>query len=94
MLHLEDIKPGLALEGVEPFRVVTVEFVKALTPDSIQVFYRPPEGGVKECNLTRMNEGDLRLATQERPWAFDETARRSSWRWRPSASTSHSCSTR
>ena len=71
MLHLEDIKPGLALEGVEPFRVVTVEFVKPLSPDSIQVFYRPPEGGVKECNLTRMNEGNLRLATQERPWAFD-----------------------
>jgi superfamily II DNA or RNA helicase len=71
MLHLEDIKSGLALEGVEPFRVVTVEFVKPLSPDSIQVFYRPPEGGVKECNLTRVNEANLCLAAHERPWAFD-----------------------
>lgn len=71
MIRLEDIKPGLALEGLEPSRVVTVVAVVPLSADSIQVIYRPPEGGVKECNLTRMNEGGLCLATVERPWSFD-----------------------
>lgn len=71
MLHLEDIKPGLALEGIEPNRVVTVVAVVPLSPDSIQVIYRPSEGGVKECNLTRMNEAGLTLAVLERPWSFD-----------------------
>ena len=71
MLRLEDIKSGLALEGLEPAHVVTVVAVVPLSPDSIQVIYRPPEGGVKECNLTRMNEATLSLATIERPWSFD-----------------------
>jgi superfamily II DNA or RNA helicase len=71
MIHLEDIKPGLALEGLEPARVVTVVAVVPLSADSIQVIYRPPEGGVKECNLTRMNEAGLNLATLARPWSFD-----------------------
>ena len=71
MLRLEDIKSGLALEGLEPSHVVSVVAVVPLSPDSIQVIYRPPEGGVKECNLTRMNEAALNIATVERPWSFD-----------------------
>ena len=71
MLRLEDIKPGLALEGLEPSQVVSVVAVVPLSPDSIQVIYRPPDGGVKECNITRLNEASLNLATLERPWSFD-----------------------
>lgn len=71
MLRLEDIKPGLALEGLEPTRVVSVVAVVPLSLDSIQVIYRPPEGGVKECNLTRASEAGLSIAMAERPWSFD-----------------------
>jgi superfamily II DNA or RNA helicase len=71
MIRLEEIKPGMALDGLEPSRVVSVVAVVPLSPDSIQVIYRPTEGGVKECNLTRMNEAGLSLATVERPWSFD-----------------------
>lgn len=71
MLRLEDIKADLAIEGIEPSRVVTVVAVRTLSPDAIQVIYRPPEGGVKECNLTRVNEAGLYLATLERPWSFE-----------------------
>ncbi|MBP1626442.1 MAG: helicase domain protein [Holophagaceae bacterium] len=71
MLHLEDIKPGMALEGLEPARVATVVAVVPLSPDAIQVIYRPPEGTIKECNLTRLNEAGLSLATLERPWSFE-----------------------
>ena len=48
MLRLEDIKSGQAIQGLEPARVVSVVAVVPLSPDSIQVIYRPPEGGVKE----------------------------------------------
>jgi hypothetical protein len=71
MLRLEDIKPGQALQGLEPSLVVSVVAVVPLSPDSIQVIYRPPEGGVKECNLTRASEAGLSIATVERPWSFD-----------------------
>lgn len=71
MLHLEDIKPGLALEGIEPSLVASVIAVVPFSPDPIQVIYRPPEGGVKECNLTRLSETALSNATVNRPRSFD-----------------------
>ncbi len=71
MLRLEEINPGQALQGLEPSLVVSVVAVVPLSPDSIQVIYRPPEGGVKECNLTRASEAGLSIATVERPWSFD-----------------------
>jgi len=71
MIRLEDIQPGLALEGLEPSRVVTVVAVVPMSPDSIQVIYRPPGGGVKECNLTRLHEASLTPASVERPWSFE-----------------------
>ncbi len=37
MLRLEDIKPGQALQGLEPSLVVSVVAVVPLSPDSIQV---------------------------------------------------------
>ena len=49
MIRLEDIQPGLALEGLEPSRVVTVVAVVPMSPDSIQVIYRPPEGASKSA---------------------------------------------
>ena len=47
-MRIEDIKPGLALVGVEPTVIVSIVAVVPITPGTAQVVYRPP-GGVAFC---------------------------------------------
>ena len=71
MTKLEDLKPGLALVGLEPSVVATVAAVVPIGEGSVQVFYRTPDGATKERLLGRGDENDIRVATVERPWSFD-----------------------
>jgi len=71
MLKLEDLKPGLALVGLEPSVVATVAAVVPIAEGSAQVFYRTPDGQTKERLLGRVDEQSMSVATVERPWSFD-----------------------
>ncbi len=71
MLKLEDLKPGLALVGLEPSVVATVAAVVPIGEVSVQVFYRTPDGTTKERLLGRADEESIGIATVERPWSFD-----------------------
>ena len=71
MTKLEDLKPGLALDGLEPSVVATVAAVVPIGEGAVQVFYRTPDGTTKERLLGRGDEVSLSVATVERPWSFD-----------------------
>ena len=68
---LTDLKDGLALVGLEPGRVCTVVAVKPIAEGAVQVFYKLPDGALKERLLGKADEATIALATTERPWAFD-----------------------
>jgi hypothetical protein len=62
-MKLEEITNGASLDGVEPGRVVTVVAAVSIPPDSLQLVYRLPEGGIRERLLTRADEPTHRI-----PW--------------------------
>jgi len=70
-MKLEDIKPGMSLSGVKPAFVVSVVGANTIPPDSLQLVFRTPEGGLGEMFLGRADEESIQIATAERPWSFD-----------------------
>jgi superfamily II DNA or RNA helicase len=73
-MHLAELKPGLALVGLEPERVCTVVAVNVIADNAVQVFYKLPDGSLKERLLGTADEATIAVATVERPWAFDGDA--------------------
>jgi superfamily II DNA or RNA helicase len=70
-MRLEDLAPGLALTGLEPTAVATIAAVVPIAEGAVQVFYKTPDGAVKERLLGRTDEAGIAVATTQRPWAFD-----------------------
>ncbi len=71
MTKLEDIKAGVSLEGVEPDCVVTVAAIVPIDAGALQIFYKLPDGTLRERLLGRADESTVAIATTERPWSFD-----------------------
>lgn len=69
-MNLEDLRPGLSLQGVEPDALVTLIAVELLG-QTAAVVYRRPDGTVAERLLDRCDEPRLELSTN-RPWSFEE----------------------
>ena len=70
-MRLDELKPGLALIGLEPTAVVTLLAVIPITDGALQIIYKMPDGTIKERMLGQADEETIAIATQERPWAFD-----------------------
>lgn len=73
-MKLSELKPGLALVGLEPDLVCSVVAVNVIAEGAVQVFYKLPDGGFKERLLGTADESTIAPATTERPWAFDGDA--------------------
>jgi SNF2 family DNA or RNA helicase len=73
-MQLSELKTGVALVGLEPELVCTVVAVNVITDGQVQVFYKLPDGTLKERLLGTTEEASIALATRERPWAFDGDA--------------------
>jgi superfamily II DNA or RNA helicase len=71
LLKLEDIKKNAALTGLEPGQTVRVVTVEPIGPDALTVYYKLPDGDLRECLLYRSDEVRLSLAEAGRPWALD-----------------------
>ena len=71
MTKLEDIKPGVSLDGLEPGLVVTVAAVVPVGEGALTVYYKRPDGALRERMLVRADEETIAVATAERPWSFD-----------------------
>ena len=68
-MQLAELKPGLALVGLEPDLVCTVVAVNVISAGAVQVFYKLPEGALKERLLGAADEATIAPATTEPPWA-------------------------
>jgi len=66
-----ELTPGLALVGLEPELVCTVVAVVPIAPGAVQVYYKLPDGTLKERLLGNTDEATISVAVAERPWAFD-----------------------
>jgi len=73
-MQLSELKPGLSLTGLEPDRVCSVVAVTPIADNALQVFYKLPDGTLKERLLGPVDEASIGLATTERPWSFDGEA--------------------
>lgn len=69
-MQLSELKPGLALVGLEPDLVCSVVAVNVIAEGAVQVFYKLPDGGFKERLLGTADESAIAPATAERPWGF------------------------
>ena len=70
-MTLEELVPGLALEGVESGAVVSVVAVERPSSEARTLIYRTSEGLLRECLLTRADEDALHIATTGLPWSFE-----------------------
>ncbi|MCZ2341128.1 MAG: DUF3883 domain-containing protein [Bacteroidales bacterium] len=70
-MKLATIQKGQALVGLEPDVVCTVVSVDPISETAVQVYFKRPEGALKERLLTLADEASITVATVERPWAFD-----------------------
>jgi superfamily II DNA or RNA helicase len=70
-MQLAELKPGLALVGLEPDLVCTVVAVTPISENAVQVFYKLPDGALKERLLGTADQQSISVAVTERPWAFD-----------------------
>src|SRR5690349_13474400 len=70
-MQLAELKPGLALVGLEPELVCTIVAVTPIAENAVQVYYKLPNGVLKERLLGIDDEATVTVAVAERPWAFD-----------------------
>ncbi len=70
-MQLSELKPGLALVGLEPDLVCSVVAINVIAEGAVQVFYKLPDGSFKERLLGSADEATIAPATVTRPWAFD-----------------------
>jgi len=70
-MKLEAITSGQSLSGIEASQVVSVVATVPHGGESLQLIYRTHEGAIKERLLSRDDEASVKIATSERPFAFD-----------------------
>lgn len=73
-MKLADIIAHMTLTGLEPGIACTVVAVNPLASDAVQVYYRLPDGAVKERLLSDADAAAIAPATTDRPWVFDGDA--------------------
>ena len=70
-MQLAELTPGLALVGLETDLVCAGVAVSPSAEKVLQVFYKLPDGALKERLLGTAEQEAISLAVTERPWAFD-----------------------
>lgn len=71
MIRLEEITPGLSLNGLESSEVASVVPVVQIADGAVQVICHEPRGVIKERLLNRADELGISVATVDRPWSFE-----------------------
>jgi hypothetical protein len=56
---LEGIKPGVSLDGLEPGLIVTVAAVSPVGEGALTVYYKRPDGALRERMLVRADEAGV-----------------------------------
>jgi superfamily II DNA or RNA helicase len=70
-MRLEDLAHGMVVQGLSAGQPVTVQGLRWIGQNAVEVTYRSPEGFV-DCHLVyRSDEDALRAETPGQTWAFD-----------------------
>src|SRR5450759_5421419 len=70
-MRIEDLTPGISLNGLEPSVVATIVAVVPIAEGVVQIIYKTPDGTLKDRLLGRADEPNISIATTERPWSFE-----------------------
>lgn len=70
MASLEQLKPGMQVEGIVPGQIVSIVSVERRGENAVEVVYKLPDGKPEAQLLFRHNETDLRIVQPGRGWAF------------------------
>ncbi|HOA24904.1 MAG TPA: hypothetical protein PKI52_12885, partial [Aggregatilineales bacterium] len=71
MTKLEDLKPGLKVDGILPQQRVTVVEAKWRGPNAVELFYKREDGQPGTRLLYRDDEPNLRVAENGQNWTFN-----------------------
>jgi superfamily II DNA or RNA helicase len=71
VLKLGQIQKNAAISGLEPGHVVRIVTTESVGDNALTVYYKTPDGTLRERMLFRTDESKLSLAEAGRPWAFD-----------------------
>ena len=70
-MTLEDITPGLFLEGIAPDHPVRVVASEYAGPDSRSIVFRRTDNSIGDRLISREDEANIKLADVSRPWSFE-----------------------
>ena len=70
-MKLEDIRPGIAVNGILPGEPVTVVQVEPHGSEALTLTYRNSSGRVDSRLLFRQDESEIDSVERGRPWSFD-----------------------
>ena len=70
MLSFDDLRYGLALDGVEPHTAVTVLLLERYSPTAAQLVYRTPDGATHSRLLSQTDLATITIA-KNRAFAFE-----------------------
>jgi len=71
MAKLEDLKPGIALQGIIPQQSVSIVDTKWHGSTAVELFYKRADGQTGAQLLFRNDEADLEIVERKRTWRFD-----------------------
>lgn len=71
MLKLEELRKDALVAGIEPGLAVRIVQTEPVGDQALTVYYKTPDGQLRERMLFRTDESALSLAEAGRPWAFD-----------------------
>lgn len=74
-MHLTDITANIAVKGLEPSSIVTIQAVANTSAQAVTVFYTLSDGTVKSRLLTEDDLQHIEIAAEERPWSFEGNAK-------------------
>ena len=70
-MKLEDIRPGIAINGILPGEPITVVQVEPHGSEALTLTYRNSSGRVDSRLLFRQDESEIDSVERGRPWSFD-----------------------
>ena len=71
MIKLEDLKPGMLVQGLAPSQTVKLLMVQPIGSNAIRLIYETSDGRVDEAFRYREDIANLRIVQTKHDWRFD-----------------------
>ena len=71
MANLEELAPGILVQGILPIGIVTIVGAQSHGADAIEIIYKDAEGQLGQELLYRSAAAELVIVSKEHSWQFD-----------------------